>query len=110
MVIEKQYNHLCAEAGIHFDDNIFFGRPYLRLVAFKSADCGFSDSTIRLSILDDDDSDIWIQYEPDESQFDIILRDLLNWMYDQEKGVNSTAKAYKHELFPRYNCAYKIGH
>ena len=107
MIIEKKHDHLCVWSNIYFDEkNVFCGRPYIFLTAYKEGtNYGWDANTIGIVVHDNDDFNIGLIYKSDSEHFEIVLHELINWMRDHEQGTSNYADIWKtFEFFPDCGC------
>lgn len=106
MYFEKHLDHLTVRSNIYFDNNIFCGRPYIYLIAFKDKPhFGWDGNIIGIAVHDSDDFDIGLIYKTDTKHFKEVLHELINWMHDHEKGISSLEKLINpKDFFPDCGC------
>jgi len=106
----KYSNHLTVFSNIHFDENHFCGTPYVLLIACKTKiHPNWDDYTIGIAIHDDCEFNKGLYYTTTKENFTQILRELINWMVDHEKGISSyhTLITNKYAFFPDLGCNRK---
>lgn len=110
MTIKRNKYALIACSGIHFDEDVFCGRPYVALTAYKdNFGFEFGGNTITIGVYDSDDYDLGLVYETDSEHFFDVLHELINWMADHEKGVVSLEKCRDaFDLFPDCGCKREV--
>ena len=111
MEIQKNDVFLKANSSIFFDVDVFCGRPYVYLVAFKEKNIyGWESYSIGIAVRDMDDFDKGIIYQANKENFETILHELLNWMVDHEKGISytSTLLDKSFSFFPQLDCQTSI--
>lgn len=89
-------DRLTVISNIYFDKrDIFCGIPYVTLCAIKDK------NEINIRILDNDDFDIGLSYKTNEENFEMIMRELVNWMRDHEQGISYTDDLFSlFDFFP----------
>ena len=101
--------HLNVTSNIFFNEHGgFCGQTWINLHANKEEDVVWRPYAIAIGIRDQDDLDVGLIYQANENNFEDILRELINWMIDHEKGISSVDNVFSKknmlEFFPDLDC------